>query len=104
MSVLLEFSMFPTDKGESVSEYVSQVIKMVRDSGMSYQLTPMGTIIETENLVQALGLVQVAYDVLEQAGSKRVYSSLKLDIRKGKSDRLQGKLKSVQDKIGKVNI
>ncbi|MCP4044177.1 MAG: thiamine-binding protein, partial [Gammaproteobacteria bacterium] len=25
MSVLLEFSMFPTDKGESVSAYVSQV-------------------------------------------------------------------------------
>jgi len=102
VSVLLEFSMFPTDKGESVSEYVSQVIKMIRDSGMSYQLTPMGTIIETENLVQALGLVEVAYETLEQAGCNRIYSSLKLDIRKGKSGRLQGKLKSVQDKIGEV--
>ena len=104
MSVLLEFSMFPTDKGESVSEYVSQVIKMIRDSGMSYQLTPMGTIVETENLVQALGLVEVAYETLDQAGCNRIYSSLKLDIRKGKSGRLQGKLKSVQDKIGEVNI
>ncbi len=102
MSVLLEFSMFPTDKGESVSEYVSQVIKMIRDSGMSYQLTPMGTIIETENLGQALGVVQTAYDILEKAGCNRIYSSLKLDIRQGKSDRLQGKLKSVQDKIGEV--
>jgi len=104
VSVLLEFSMFPTDKGESVSEYVSQIIKMIRDSGMSYQLTPMGTIIETENLVQALGLVEVAYETLEQAGCNRIYSSLKLDIRQGKSGRLQGKLKSVQDKIGEVNI
>jgi len=104
VSVLLEFSMFPTDKGESVSEYVSQVIKLIRDSGMSYQLTPMGTIIETENLVQALGLVEVAYETLEQAGCNRIYSSLKLDIRQGKSGRLQGKLKSVQDKIGEVNI
>lgn len=103
MSVLLEFSMFPTDKGESVSEYVSQVIKLIRDSGMSYQLTPMGTIIETENLVQAMGLVQAAYDVLEQAGCNRVYSSLKLDIRKGRSNRLQGKLNSVRDKIGEIN-
>ena len=103
MSVLLEFSMFPTDKGESVSPYVSQVIKMIRDSGISYQLTPMGTIIETENLEQAMGLVQDAYDVLEQAGCNRVYSSLKLDIRKGKSNRLQGKLESVRDKIGEVN-
>ena len=103
MSVLLEFSMFPTDKGESVSTYVSPVIKMIRNSGISYQLTPMGTIIETENLEQAMGLVQDAYDVLEQAGCNRVYSSLKLDIRKGKSNRLQGKLESVRDKIGEVN-
>jgi len=47
MSVLLEFSMFPTDKGESVSTHVSKVIKMIHDSGVTYQLTPMGTIIET---------------------------------------------------------
>ena len=103
MSVLLEFSMFPTDKGESVSEYVSQVISMIRDSGIEYKLTPMGTIIETEELAQAMELVNRAYDILEDAGCNRVYSSLKLDIRKGRSGRLKGKLASVQQKIGAVN-
>ena len=66
MSVLLEFAMFPTDKEESVSPYVSQVIAMIRDSGVSYQLTPMGTIIETDTLEDALAMVQSAYDVLDQ--------------------------------------
>lgn len=103
MSVLLEFAMFPTDKGESVSEYVSQVISMIRDSGIEYKLTPMGTIIETEELAQAMELVNRAYDILEDAGCNRVYSSLKLDIRKGRSGRLKGKLASVQQKIGTVN-
>ncbi|MCP4997054.1 MAG: MTH1187 family thiamine-binding protein [Gammaproteobacteria bacterium] len=103
MSVLLEFSMFPTDKGESVSAYVSQVIKMIRDSGISYQLTPMGTIIETENIGQATALVEKAYSVLEEAGCNRVYSSLKLDIRKGKMGRLAGKIASVEEKIGSVS-
>lgn len=65
MSVLLEFAMFPTDKGESVSPYVSKVIEMIRDSGTIYQLTPMGTIIETETMPEALAIVQKAYDVLE---------------------------------------
>ena len=60
MSVLLEFAMFPTDKGESVSAYVSQIIAMIRDSGMDYQLTPMGTIVETEELDQATDLVNKA--------------------------------------------
>ena len=31
MSVLLEFAMFPTDKGESVSNYVSRIIKMIKN-------------------------------------------------------------------------
>ena len=51
MSVLIEFAMFPTDKGESVSQYVSQVIKMIRESGFPYQLTAMGTIFETQEMI-----------------------------------------------------
>jgi uncharacterized protein (TIGR00106 family) len=102
MSVLLEFAMFPTDQGESVSAYVSRVIEMIRASGIPYQLTPMGTILETETLEQALAVVQQAGVVLDEAGCSRIYSSLKLDIRKGKSNRLQGKVASIQARIGKV--
>ena len=57
MSVLLEFSMFPTDKGESVSAYVSQVIKMIADTGIEYRLTAMGTVVETNTLPEALAVV-----------------------------------------------
>jgi uncharacterized protein (TIGR00106 family) len=103
MSVLLEFAMFPTDKGESVSTYVSRIIELIRDSGHSYQLTPMGTIIETDTLDQALALVKEAYAALEKAGCDRVYSSLKLDIRNGKSGRLKGKVDSIREKIGEVS-
>jgi len=102
MSTLLEFSMFPTDKGESVSAYVSPLIAMIRDSGISYQLTPMGTIVETDTLEQALALVQRAYELLENAGCNRVYSSLKLDIRKGRGDRMQSKIDAVEQHIGDV--
>jgi uncharacterized protein (TIGR00106 family) len=101
MSVLLEFSMFPTDKGESVSEYVGRVIAMIRDSGLDYQLTPMGTIVEAETMEEILDLVGKAYAILEP-DCGRVYSSLKLDIRKKGSGRLQGKIRSVEDKIGPV--
>ena len=102
MSVLLEFSMFPTDVEGSKSPYVSQIIKMIRESGVSYKLTAMSTIIETETLPEALALVEKAYQVLEPH-SNRVYSCLKMDIRKGKTDRLSGKIKSVEDKIGEVS-
>lgn len=101
MSILLEFAMFPTDKGDSVSEYVSRVIKMIDDSGADYQLTPMGTIIETEEMSSALEFIQKAYDMLSPE-SKRIYSTVSFDIREGKSGRLKQKIQSVENKIGKI--
>lgn len=101
MSVLLEFAMFPTDKGESVSKYVSRIIKMIDNSGADYQLTPMGTIIEVDDMPSALKIVALAYEQLE-SDCDRVYSSITFDIRKGKSDRLVGKIKSIEEKIGAI--
>ncbi|MBL3527425.1 MAG: MTH1187 family thiamine-binding protein [gamma proteobacterium endosymbiont of Lamellibrachia anaximandri] len=102
MSVLLEFSMFPTDRGESVSTEVSRIIRMIRESGINYRLTAMGTIIETGDIREALDLVEQAYRVLETQGCKRIYSSLKFDIRIGKDNRLEQKIRSVREKIGEV--
>lgn len=102
MSVLLEFSLFPLDQGESVSQQVSQVIQLIRESGIDYQLTAMGTLLETERLDQALALVQRCSDLLQQQGCRRLYATLKLDIREGPSGRLQGKLRSIEKHIGTV--
>ncbi len=100
MSTLLEFAMFPTDKGEGISGYVGRVLKMIDASQISYTLTAMGTIVETDTLEEALVLVRKAYEQLEPDCS-RVYSTIKLDIRKGKSGRLSGKIASVEAKVGK---
>jgi uncharacterized protein (TIGR00106 family) len=102
MSVLVEFAMFPTDKGDSVSPYVSRIIKMIHDSGITYKLTPMGTIFETEEMPEALAVIAKAYRQLE-LDCGRVYATVKFDIRKGKSNRMEGKIDSIEKKIGKVN-
>ena len=102
MSVLLEFAMFPTDKGASVSDFVSKIILMIKNKGLNYKLTAMGTIVETETLNEALNVIQESYNVLEPF-SERVYSSIKLDIRKGKSNCLEQKIASIESKIGEVN-
>jgi uncharacterized protein (TIGR00106 family) len=102
MSVLVEFSMFPTDKGESVSPYVSRIIKMISESEVSYKLSPMGTIFETEDISTALKIIESAYNLLEP-DCNRVYSSLKFDIQKNKSDRMKSKIDSIEKKIGEVS-
>ncbi|WP_029520724.1 MTH1187 family thiamine-binding protein [Persephonella sp. IF05-L8] len=100
MSVLVEFAMFPTDKGESVSAYVSRIIKMIDKSEVPYKLTPMGTVFETETMEEALDIINKAYKQLEK-DCNRVYSVVKFDIRKGKSNRLVQKIQSVEKKLGK---
>lgn len=97
-SFLLEFSMFPTSdecrEGSSVSKEVAKIIDMIDKSGVPYQLTPMGTIIEASSMKEALGIVELAYEQLD--GCERVYSSLKFDIRKNSSNRLKTKIESVE--------
>jgi len=101
MSVIMEFAMFPTDKGESVSEYVSRIIKNLKESHINYKLTPMGTIVEFETLEEALALLNTSYKQLEP-DCNRIYSAIKLDIRKGPSGRMEKKIQSVEDKLTKM--
>lgn len=103
MSVLLEFAMFPTSDncrdGSSVSKYVSKIIDAIDKSGVNYKLTPMGTVVETQTMREALDIIELAYNQLSECD--RVYSSLKFDIRKGKENRLVTKIDSVEKRIGK---
>ncbi|MDH5465206.1 MAG: MTH1187 family thiamine-binding protein [Thiovulaceae bacterium] len=100
MSVLLEFSMFPTDRGESKSEFVARVLDVIDTSGLNYQLTPMGTVVEGETIDEVLKLIGDCYKILEP-DCNRVSSFLKFDIRKGKNDRLRTKVASVEEKLGR---
>ena len=75
---------------------------MIDESGVSYKLNPMGTSIETDTLEEALDIVNRAYKVLEP-DSKRVYSAITIDIRKGRTKGMTQKIASIEDKIGEVN-
>jgi len=102
MSVLAELSIFPTDQGESVGDFVAPVVQLIRDSGVFCQLTAMGTILETEHLSDALAVLEQAEALLRQQGCKRVYATLKLDIRDGPMGRLAGKVRSVESRLQDV--
>ena len=96
MSLLMEFAMFPMDKGESVSEYVSRVARVVNDSGLNYRLGPMGTVVEGET-DEVLALLRKCMMEM-QTESKRVYATVKLDWRVGREDGLDSKVESVQSR------
>ena len=98
MSVLMEFAIFPTDKGESVSPYVARVLEVVQKSGHPHQLTAMGTIVETERFEEATRLLEAAYRALAP-DCRRVYLVAKFDVREGPTGRLEAKVRAVEEKV-----
>lgn len=97
MSVLINLSIFPVDKGESLSPFVSEVIKIIRDSGLPYQLGPMGTSIEGD-WKEVMDLVGRCFEELKK-DSNRVYMTMNVDYRKGPAGRIESKVKSVENRL-----
>lgn len=97
MSVLIEFSIFPMDKTESVSPYVARAVKIIQGSGLPYRLGPMGTAIEGE-WDEVMALVEKCFEELKK-DSNRIYMTIKVDYRKGDSGRIDGKIRSVEEKL-----
>jgi uncharacterized protein (TIGR00106 family) len=97
--VLLEFAMAPGGKGESVSEYVARIIDVIDRSGVPYQLTPMGTILEGD-WDQVMGVVGACFRALE-TDCPRIAMNLKMDYRAGGDSRLKSKVAKVEQRLGR---
>ena len=97
--VLLEFAMSPRDKGEELVEYVSRILDIIDKSGVTYQLTPMGTIMEGE-WKEVMGVVEACFQEL-QKDCKRISTSIKIDYRDGGKGRLQEKVAAVEKQLGR---
>jgi uncharacterized protein (TIGR00106 family) len=92
--VLLEFSMSPLGKGESVSKFVSRSLDIIDKSGVPYRLNPMGTVLEGE-WDEVFAVVRQCYERMKK-DCNRISCSIKVDYRKGHSGRLVSKVASVE--------
>ena len=97
--LLLEFSMYPTDKGASVSDYVKRSLEIIDESGLPYRLGPMGTCLEGE-YDEVMTVVKACYERMA-ADCDRIACSLKFDWRDGPGGRLDGKVETLKAKTGR---
>lgn len=98
--VLLEFSMSPMTKGESVSQYVSRSLDIIDRSGVDYRLNPMGTVLEGE-WDEVMAVVKQCFDRMRE-DCPRISCAIKIDYREGASGRLESKMASVEARLGKT--
>jgi uncharacterized protein (TIGR00106 family) len=96
---MAEVSIVPLGIGKTgVSEYVAGAIQELKRSGLKFNLTPMGTIVEG-NLDTVLEFIRRMHETPFQKGAKRVYTVIKLDDRRDKESTMESKVKAVEEKL-----
>jgi len=96
--MILEFSTFPAGE-KSLSGAVARVIDIIDKSGLSYQAHALGTLVEGE-WDELLALVKECHFCLRE-DFDRVLTRITIDDRKGFTDRLTGKVRAVEEKLGR---
>lgn len=97
--LLAEFSIWPMDKGVSVSPYVARCLDLIDRSGLPYRLGPLGTCVEGEPEA-VFALINACHEALE-ADCDRIACTVKMDWRRGQSGRLESKVASVERQLGR---
>lgn len=93
--VVAEISVIPLGTGSpSVSRYIVDCIRVLDKSGLNYEVTAMGTIIEGE-LAAVLAAAKRMHEVPFAAGALRVVTTIKIDERRDKQLSVKGKVEAV---------
>jgi uncharacterized protein (TIGR00106 family) len=97
MKAIAYVSITPIGKGESVSEYVARAVRVIKESGLSFELTPMGTIIAGDSVMEIFDVINDAIEALEDCN--RLSISIKIDYRRNREGELKDKVISVTKKL-----
>ena len=97
---ILEISVVPIGtKSTSVSSYVAECIKILKEEKVRYELTSMGTNIEGD-LKDLFRIAQKMHREPFKKGALRVVTTLRIDDRRDKKGTLSAKKRAVRRKLG----
>ncbi|MBU4534683.1 MAG: MTH1187 family thiamine-binding protein [Euryarchaeota archaeon] len=83
----------------SLSNYVAAAVLALDKRGIKYQISGMGTQIESENLEDLFKAIASAHEAVIKEGANRVSTSIKIDDRRDSNRGLADKVASVKKKL-----
>jgi len=94
--VVAEVAVVPVGTGDAgLSHYIAACLEILEGrEDLSYQLTPMGTVIEG-SLEKVLDVARQMHEVPFNRGASRVVTSLKIDERRDKPSTMASKVEAV---------
>jgi uncharacterized protein (TIGR00106 family) len=99
--MLVEFSIVPVGTGSSsIGDQLAEVLNIVDKSGLPYKANPMGTVIEG-SWDNVFALIKRCHTKIRK-GSERAITTITIDDRKGKPNRINKKVESIERRLGRT--
>lgn len=102
MKVIVDLCVVPIGVGLSVSKYIAECEKIIKNAGLKSMLHAYGTNIEGEwdDVFAAVKMPRAS----DEMGAPRISSTLRVGTRTDRDQTMDDKIKSVQLKISEDNI
>ncbi|ADL59143.1 MULTISPECIES: MTH1187 family thiamine-binding protein [Methanothermobacter] len=98
--ITAELTIIPLGTGStSLSGYVAAAVSALEKMNVRYEISGMGTLVEAGDLDELLEAVKAAHEAVLEAGSERVYTTIKIDDRRDTDRGLSDKVESVKKKL-----
>ncbi len=97
---IAEISIYPLGTASpSVGDYIAGCVKVLKEMGLKYEITPMSTVFEgtLEQIWEASARI---HEVAFQMGCQRVVTSLHIDDRRDKPATMRSKVEGVERRLG----
>ena len=94
--LLAQLSVYPIGTGVSLGRDVKKGVRIIEESGYTYQVGGMSTSVEVPDLKELFALVEKIRQAQIDEGAERVIIELKVDERRDKDATLQGKINQAE--------
>jgi uncharacterized protein (TIGR00106 family) len=98
LKVIVDFCLVPIGVGVSVSKYIAECENILSEAGLKTQLHAYGTNIEGE-WDEVFMAIKRCHERVHEMGAPRITTTIKLGTRTDRSQSIEDKIKSVQDKL-----
>lgn len=94
--MIAEFSVTPIGAGVHVGKHVAKAVQIVHESGLKYEVNPMGTVVEGR-WDDVMAVIKRCNDALLM-DCERLSIAIKIDSRRGPAPSMEEKVRSVTEK------
>jgi len=98
MHVIVDFTVVPVGSGISLSPYVAEVERVLRETGLRHELHANGTNLEGE-WDAVMAAIRTCHERLHAMGVPRIHTDIKLGTRNDRDQCMADKVASVLRKL-----